>query len=161
PSSAPRSEEMALPAVVRRLQEAVPQATAEVIRLSLPRRAKLARAVPWLRAVATRVIPPAIGLGIALGLWQVLCSGPGPTLPSPSRIWHDAKELILDPFFVYGPQDVGLGWRLLVSLRRVGVGYGFAAVAGITLGTIVGSSVWAMRALDPIFQVLRTVPPLA
>jgi nitrate/nitrite transport system permease protein len=26
---------------------------------------------------------------------------------------------------------------------------------------LVGHSVWAMRALDPLFQVLRTIPPLA
>lgn len=32
---------------------------------------------------------------------------------------------------------------------------------GIALGVLVGQSVWAMRGLDPIFQVLRTVPPLA
>jgi nitrate/nitrite transport system permease protein len=31
----------------------------------------------------------------------------------------------------------------------------------VALGTLVGLSTWAMRGLDPIFQVLRTVPPLA
>jgi len=29
------------------------------------------------------------------------------------------------------------------------------------IGTIIGQSIWAMRGLDPVFQVLRTVPPLA
>jgi nitrate/nitrite transport system permease protein len=43
----------------------------------------------------------------------------------------------------------------------VALGYSLAAVAGIALGTLVGQSVWAMRGLDPIFQVLRTIPPLA
>ena len=36
-----------------------------------------------------------------------------------------------------------------------------AGVIGIALGTIIGQSVWAMRGLDPIFQVLRTISPLA
>jgi nitrate/nitrite transport system ATP-binding protein len=36
-----------------------------------------------------------------------------------------------------------------------------AAVVGVLLGAVIGQSVWAMRGLDPIFQVLRTVPPLA
>ena len=40
-------------------------------------------------------------------------------------------------------------------------GYSLAAIAGIALGTLVGQSVWAMRGLDPLFQVLRTIPPLA
>ena len=34
-------------------------------------------------------------------------------------------------------------------------------VAGVSLGVLVGQSTWALRGLDPIFQVLRTVPPLA
>src|SRR3974390_3498837 len=47
------------------------------------------------------------------------------------------------------------------SLQRVALGYSLAAVAGVALGTLVGQSIWAMRGLDPIFQVLRTIPPLA
>ena len=57
--------------------------------------------------------------------------------------------------------DKGLFWHLSASLQRVALGYSLAAIAGIALGTLVGQSVWAMRGLDPIFQVLRTVPPLA
>ncbi len=102
-----------------------------------------------------------IVLAIALILWEALGSAPGATLPSPSRIWAESSELILDPFFVYGPQDLGLGWRLLVSLQRVAIGYGLAAIVGIAIGAVIGQSIWAMRGLDPLFQVLRTVPPLA
>ena len=50
---------------------------------------------------------------------------------------------------------------MLTSLQRVAIGYGLAGVIGILLGTIIGQSVWAMRGLDPIFQVLRTISPLA
>jgi nitrate/nitrite transport system permease protein len=46
-------------------------------------------------------------------------------------------------------------------VQRVIAGFGFAALAGISLGTLIGQSVWAMRGLDSIFQVLRTIPPLA
>ena len=100
-------------------------------------------------------------LGLILAVWQILCMKPGATLPAPTKIWSDAYELIVDPFFVAGPQDIGLGWRVLTSLQRVAIGYGFAGVIGILLGTLVGQSVWAMRGLDPIFQVLRTISPLA
>ena len=31
----------------------------------------------------------------------------------------------------------------------------------VSLGVLVGQSTWAMRGLDPLFQILRTVPPLA
>ena len=74
---------------------------------------------------------------------------------------REANDLIVDPFFDHGPQDIGLGWRVLISLQRVAIGFGLAAIVGVLLGALVGQSVWAMRGLDPIFQVLRTVPPLA
>ena len=140
----------------------LPSATAEVIRFDAPKPSFLkTRIVPALGKIATNVVPPLVMLGLILTVWQILCMKPGATLPSPSKIWSEAYELIVDPFFVAGPQDIGLGWRVLTSLQRVAIGYGFAGVIGILLGTLVGQSVWAMRGLDPIFQVLRTISPLA
>jgi nitrate/nitrite transport system permease protein len=107
------------------------------------------------------VIPPLITLALLLLVWELTCARPTSALPSPSRIWAEANELILHPFYVAGSQDMGLGWRVLTSLRRVAVGFGLASVSGVLLGAFVGQSVWATRGLDPIFQVLRTVPPLA
>jgi nitrate/nitrite transport system permease protein len=135
---------------------------AKVVRLALPRRAAPPnRLVTLSRNLAVAIVPPAIVLLLLLGLWELACGGPGATLPPPSTIWNEARDLIVDPFFVNGPQDIGLGWRVLTSLQRVAVGFGLAAMVGIALGVVVGQSVWAMRGLDPIFQVLRTVPPLA
>jgi nitrate/nitrite transport system permease protein len=113
------------------------------------------------RAVLERGLPPLVVLALVVGLWQVLCGQPGADLPPPSKVVADSWELISDPFYDRGGLDKGLFWHLLASLRRVATGYAFAAVAGVALGTLVGSSIWAMRGLDPIFQVLRTVPPLA
>lgn len=135
--------------------------SAEVVRLAPPRARKSSRMPAYAKSVATAVIPP-LAVVILLGLiWQLACSGPGSSLPAPTQIWQDSKDLITQPFFVYGPQDIGLGWRVITSLERVAVGFGFATIAGIGLGAVIGQSVWAMRGLDPIFQVLRTVPPLA
>jgi nitrate/nitrite transport system permease protein len=96
-----------------------------------------------------------------LMVWQIACSHPGASLPPPSQVWTEAYDLIAYPFFDYGSGDIGLMWRVLISLQRVAVGFGLAAIAGVALGALVGQSVWAMRGLDPIFQILRTVPPLA
>jgi nitrate/nitrite transport system permease protein len=140
----------------------IPVATSEVLRLPAPKadfvKAKL---IPAAKDVASKLLPPIIMIGLLLVVWQILCSKPGATLPSPSKIWTEAYDLIVDPFFVAGPQDIGLGWRVLTSLQRVAIGYGLASVIGILLGTLVGQSVWAMRGLDPIFQILRTISPLA
>ena len=135
---------------------------AKVVALTMPKRGTPAsRMIERARDATAQVLPPLIVLGIILGVWQILCMKPGATLPSPSKIWVEAYDLIVDPFFVAGPQDIGLGWRVLTSLQRVAVGYGLAGIIGIAIGTIIGQSVWAMRGLDPIFQVLRTISPLA
>jgi nitrate/nitrite transport system permease protein len=137
-------------------------AGAEII--ALPAKTPISLAA-WLKpranAAATTIIPPLMTLALILLVWEILCSGAGATLPPPSQVWRDAGELILDPFFVNGSQDIGLGWRVMTSLQRVAIGFGLAAVAGIAVGAIVGQSIWIMRGLDPVFQVLRTVPPLA
>jgi len=153
---------MTMPLVKTEPSVAIPAATATVLRLSTPQPSFVtAKVLPALNAVATRTIPPLVMLGLILAVWQILCMKPGATLPAPSKIWTDARDLIVDPFFVAGPQDIGLGWRVLISLQRVAIGYGFAGVIGILLGKLIGQSVWAMRGLDPIFQVLRTISPLA
>jgi nitrate/nitrite transport system permease protein len=140
---------------------AMPAASAAVLRISPPKASFASKLTPRLNAFAARVLPPLVMLVLIFTVWQILCSRPGATLPSPTKIWSEARDLIVDPFFVAGPQDIGLGWRVLVSLQRVMIGYGLASIIGVMLGTIVGQSVWAMRGLDPIFQVLRTISPLA
>ena len=114
-----------------------------------------------IRSALANVIPPVIVIAVLMMVWELLCRKAGATLPPPSRVWKDTKELVFDPFFDRGGIDKGLFWHLSASLHRVALGYSLAAVAGIALGTLVGQSVWAMRGLDPIFQVLRTIPPLA
>jgi nitrate/nitrite transport system permease protein len=137
-------------------------AIAEVLRLDPAKPSYLkTRIIPALGSFAASAVPPLVMLALILTVWQILCMKPGATLPAPTKIWAEAYDLIVDPFFVAGPQDIGLGWRVLTSLQRVAIGYGFAALIGVLLGTIIGQSVWAMRGLDPIFQVLRTISPLA
>lgn len=106
-------------------------------------------------------VPPLFTIGVLLLLWQMLCGHDGASLPPPSKVLTDTWELIVDPFFDNGGTDVGLFWQILASLKRVAIGFSLAAVAGIALGVLIGQSSFAYRGLDPIFQVLRTVPPLA
>src|SRR5256885_2201430 len=136
-------------------------APAAVVKL-MPKRLPVAeKYVKMARETAARVVPPLIVLALLLLLWELVCRRAGSTLPPPSRVFKETKELIFDPFFDRGGIDKGLFWHLSASLQRVAFGYALAAAAGVALGTLVGQSTWAMRGLDPIFQVLRTVPPLA
>jgi nitrate/nitrite transport system permease protein len=113
------------------------------------------------RGFLTQVVPPLVIIAVLLVIWQMLGSRPGAALPSPLKVVQDTMELILHPWYDHGGNDVGIAWQLLASLKRVAYGYSLAVVAGVSLGVLVGQSTWALRGLDPIFQVLRTVPPLA
>ena len=153
---------MNMQAVKTESATAIPLPSGEVLRLPAPKPSFVTtKLLPMAKNWAANLVPPIVMIGLLLIVWQILCSKAGATLPSPSKIWTEAHDLIIDPFFVAGPQDIGLGWRVLTSLQRVAIGYGFASVIGILLGTLVGQSVWAMRGLDPIFQILRTISPLA
>ena len=113
------------------------------------------------RYAVQQLLPPLVILLVLGVIWEMLCSGADAALPPPSQVIAETWELIVDPFYDNGGNDVGLAWQLLASLERVAVGYLLAVVAGVGLGVLIGQSDWAMRGLDPIFQVLRTVPPLA
>ncbi len=134
--------------------------------LALPSQASptpglLQQSLPILRSAAASVLPPVVTLLFLLALWEFSASGPGSSLPPPSQVVTDTWELITDPFYDRGGLDKGLFWHLFASLQRVMLGYALAAGIGIAVGTLIGQSDWAMRGLDPLFQVLRTVPPLA
>ena len=135
-------------------------ASAEPVSIVRPSRlATLARRSG--RYALQQLVPPLVILLLLGVIWEMLCSGANAALPPPSQVIAETWELIVDPFYDNGGNDVGLAWQLLASLERVAVGYLLAVVAGVGLGVLIGQSDWAMRGLDPIFQVLRTVPPLA
>jgi nitrate/nitrite transport system permease protein len=116
----------------------------------------------WLGVDRSRkIIASSLATIVALGIWQLLCMGEDPALPPPLTVITDTWELIIDPFFNNGGTDVGLFWQILASLKRVAIGFSLAAVVGIAVGVLIGANRLVYEALDPMFQVLRTVPPLA
>ncbi|BDA84586.1 nitrate ABC transporter, permease protein [Aureimonas sp. SA4125] len=138
-----------------------PATSAAVVPLRPQSESGRARFLRLARTASANILPPLVTLVILLALWEAICSGTGARLPPPSQVVSDTWELIAHPFYVNGGNDVGIGWQIWASLQRVALGYAFAVVVGIALGVLVGQSNLAMRGLDPIFQVLRTVPPLA
>ncbi|MBD2302346.1 MULTISPECIES: nitrate ABC transporter permease [Nostocales] len=112
--------------------------------------------------IVKKVIPPLVALAIFLVIWQLLCLNPGFKLPGPIETFTETFDpFIIHPFFDNGESDKGLGWQILSSLGRVGLGFSLATIVGITLGILIGANQFIYNAVDPIFQVLRTVPPLA
>ena len=107
------------------------------------------------------LVPPIIAIAIFLAVWQLFSWTPGATLPGPIQVIKDTWILILYPFYDRGGTDKGLFWQILASLQRVAISYTLAAIVGIGLGILIGTNKMMSKALDPIFQLLRTVPPLA
>jgi nitrate/nitrite transport system permease protein len=152
---------MNMPLVKAEATATMPAAMAKVLPLAPRRQPVAGRMAARLRDVAANVVPPIVVIALTLLVWELLCRRAGSTLPPPSKVLDDTWELIVDPFFDRGGLDKGLFWHMSASLQRVAKGYALASIVGVALGTLVGQSTWAMRGLDPIFQVLRTVPPLA
>ncbi|MFM7087475.1 MAG: nitrate ABC transporter permease [Cyanobium sp.] len=110
-----------------------------------------------------RSMPYLVCIGAFLLAWQLLSLliGVG-RLPGPINVLVDTWDpYISQPFFDDGGTSKGLGWQILISLTRVGMGYGLAAVVGIAIGGVLGLNRFIGKGLDPVIQVLRTVPPLA
>jgi sulfonate transport system permease protein len=112
--------------------------------------AKRARRNGWLRLISP------IALVV---LWQVLSATgvlPPSKLVSPVSIVHTAWTLITTNNPSYGT----LQKSLLVSAERWGIGFSLGTVIAIVLALITGLSRIGEAALDPIVQVLRSIPLL-
>lgn len=109
------------------------------------------------------IIPAIGGIVAFLVVWQLLTTIGLIKLPGPIEVVTNerTRTYLFYPFFDRGGIDKGLFWQTLESLKRVLIGYSLAAIVGIGLGILIGVSPIINKALDPIFQFLRTVPPLA
>jgi nitrate/nitrite transport system permease protein len=141
--------------------EGLPISEPSVVAFPKQKVAKANKLTPSVEKVSAVILPPLLVVATLLLLWQLAVGHPGARLPSPLQIFEDSRDLILHPFFDNGGTDKGLGWQIMASLSRVALGYAIAAVVGVALGTLVGASQFFSRGFDPIFQILRTVPPLA
>ena len=105
-------------------------------------------------------VPPVLGIALFVALWALVANSNG-QIPGPAVTWDAAVTLFSDPFYDNGPNDKGIGWNILHSLYRVGIGFGAAAAVGIPLGFMIGRFDFLSRMMSPIISILRPVSPLA
>ena len=117
-------------------------------------------AFDW-KEFALKVLPPFFGLGLLVGLWALVSLTTKGSIPSPSETLQQAITVFSDPFYQKGPNDQGVGWNVLSSLKRVAMGFGLAAVVGIPLGFMIGRFTFLSRMFNPLISLLRPVSPLA
>lgn len=133
-------------------------ATVEQPRSSSPPQTALLRG--RMDTLVKSLAPPLLGLLLFILFWSLL-AGHRPELPGPLKTWHSATAVFSDPFYDNGPNDKGIGWNILHSLERVGLGFGLAALLGIPLGFLIGRFSFLNKMTAPLISLLRPVSPLA
>lgn len=112
------------------------------------------------RSFWLKVLPPLLGLALCIGIWGIIAQT-SQNFPSPLATFHEAVKLFSDPFYRNGPNDQGIGWNVLASLQRVGMGFGMAALVGIPLGFLIGRFSFLSGMAAPLISLLKPVSPLA
>ncbi|MFC9589433.1 ABC transporter permease [Streptomyces sp. NPDC056944] len=114
-------------------------------------------ALRWaaLRLLALVVLLAAWQAVVAAGLW------PRVLVPSPGDVWQAFVRASTVHDGVRGISDHLLVEHLAVSLRRIAIGTGYAALVGIPLGLLIGVVKPLAVVLEPAVTFLRTLPPLA
>ncbi len=115
----------------------------------------------FLSSVTASVAPPLGGLLLLVGIWALVSVTSGSSIPSPLETFKQAVQVFSDPFYRKGPNDQGIGWNILMSLERVAVGFGMAALVGIPAGFLIGRFNTLSRMFNPLISLLRPVSPLA
>ena len=126
--------------------------------LAVPAAAKPQRDTSWLWL---GVLPPVLGLALLALVWEMVSLGTGASIPSPKDTFWQAVQIFSDPFYSKGPNDQGVGWNVLSSLKRVAMGFGLAALVGIPVGFMIGRFTFLSRMFNPLISLLRPVSPLA
>ncbi|MEN9330093.1 MAG: hypothetical protein RLZZ484_1281, partial [Pseudomonadota bacterium] len=108
-----------------------------------------------------KVLAPLMGLGLLVLLWAMVALKSSNNFPSPLETFQQAVTVFSDPFYSNGPNDQGVGWNVLSSLKRVALGFGLAALVGIPFGFLIGRFDFLSRMFNPLISLLRPVSPLA
>ncbi len=110
--------------------------------------------------VIKTILSVIISIAILVAIWSYVAAITD-NFPGPQQTWEEAVILLEEPFYNEGPNDMGIGWNILYSLKRVGIGFGLAALVGIPMGFLIGRSEIVSRIATPIVTLLRPVSPLA
>ena len=113
-----------------------------------------------LRPFFMAVLPPVLGIAFLVLIWEIVAAK-NSGFPSPLVTLKEAIVVFSDPFYKKGPNDQGIGWNILASLQRVGIGFGMAAAIGIPLGFLIGRFKFLSGMFNPIISLLKPVSPLA
>lgn len=100
-----------------------------------------------------RLLPPVAAMAVVVGAWWLLVVASGSLIfPTPGQVVAGTLELA---------RDGSLWEHIGASLLRVGLGFGLAVAIAVPLGLWMGWVKGAYLTLNPIFQMLRPISPIA
>jgi len=109
--------------------------------------------VSELVAKLKKIVPPILVIALLIAIWWiVVAKSDSPIFPTPWQVVTGAWELV---------KDGTLGEHIEASLLRVGIGFGLAFLVAIPLGLWMGWVSSAYYTLNPLFQMLRPISPIA
>lgn len=108
-----------------------------------------------------KILYPLYGFVFIIALWWLIAKYFTRLMPTPLDALKSNINFILHPFYIRGPGDVGIGFLLLESLRRVLTGFFLGSFFAIPFGFMIGLSNLAKRIFNPLVQILKPVSPVA
>ncbi len=111
--------------------------------------------------VSTYFVLPVLGFLFLIGIWWVTARYMTVLMPDPPTAFKANLDYLENPFYIRGPGDVGIGYLLIQSLRRVLIGFLLGSLVAVPLGFLIGLSKTALQIFNPVIQVLRPVSPVA
>ena len=109
----------------------------------------------------SRLLYGAAGIVLALAVWELLSyvKGDPVLLPTVQETARTFVEYLSERY----PAAVGhtLWQHALVSVARIGVGWGVGVVIGVAMGGLMASLPLVRHLVDPLIEITRPLPPLA
>ena len=100
-----------------------------------------------------KILPPFALITVLLVIWwYAVKRSESAIFPTPAQVVLGAAELVRD----------GTLWEhISSSLLRVGAGFGLAIAVAVPVGLLMGRVERVYQTLNPVFQMLRPISPIA
>ncbi|AZG47317.1 ABC transporter permease [Gordonia insulae] len=111
-----------------------------------------------LRRIALTIVLPLIPIAAFVVIWHLLTTNQVVAwlrfnrMPTPGAVFDGFVERL---------SSGGYYADLFASLQRILLGFGLAAIIGITLGMVIGRSDIARKTLRPFIEMIRPIPAIA
>lgn len=115
----------------------------------------------WIRRSFVVFLLSMFGFGLLIAGWWITAAYFTNLMPTPPEALERSLDYIMNPFYERGPGDIGIGYLLFNSLKRVFLGFFLGSLVSIPVGFLIGLSKTANMIFNPVVQILRPVSPVA